>query len=92
MGSSKSFGLKKSGRMDLSARVLGSFRTVIPDSPGGRKADRNLGLVKVGLQEGGEKELVSVCLFAWVHAESLQWCLPLCRLMDCSLPGSSVHG
>ena len=33
-GSSKSFGLKKSGRMDLSTRVLGSFRTVIPDSPG----------------------------------------------------------
>ena len=21
-----------------------------------------------------------------------QWCLTLCHLMDCSLPGSSVHG
>ena len=23
---------------------------------------------------------------------SLQWCLTLCDPMDCSLPGSSVHG
>ena len=28
-----------------------------------------------------------VCL----HAESLQLCLTLCNLMDCSLPGFSVH-
>ena len=27
-----------------------------------------------------------------VHAKSLQSCLTLCDPMDCSLPGSSVHG
>ena len=27
-----------------------------------------------------------------MHAKSLQSCLTLCNLMDCSLPGSSVHG
>ena len=26
------------------------------------------------------------------HAKSLQSCLTLCNLIDCSLPGSSVHG
>ena len=30
----------------------------------------------------------SVC----VHAKSLQLCLTLCNPMDCSLPGSSIHG
>ena len=29
---------------------------------------------------------------AWVHAKSLQLCPTLCDPMDCSLPGSSVHG
>ena len=29
---------------------------------------------------------------ACVHAKSLQLCLTLCDAMDCSLPGSSVHG
>ena len=27
-----------------------------------------------------------------MSAQSLQWCLTLCDPMDCSLPGSSVHG
>ena len=27
-----------------------------------------------------------------MHAKSLQSCLTLCDPMDCSLPGSSVHG
>ena len=27
-----------------------------------------------------------------IHAKSLQSCLTLCDPMDCSLPGSSVHG
>ena len=27
-----------------------------------------------------------------VHAKSLQSCLTVCDPMDCSLPGSSVHG
>jgi len=31
-------------------------------------------------------------MYACVHAKSLQLCLTLCDLMDCSLPGSSVHG
>ena len=30
--------------------------------------------------------------YARVHAKSLQPCLILCSPMDCSLPGSSVHG
>ena len=30
--------------------------------------------------------------YVCVHAESLQWRLTLCNPMDCSLPGSSVHG
>jgi len=29
---------------------------------------------------------------ACVRAKSLQSCLTLCNTMDCSLPGSSVHG
>ena len=28
----------------------------------------------------------------WVRAQSLQSCLTLCEPVDCSLPGSSVHG
>ena len=27
-----------------------------------------------------------------MHAKSLQSCLTLCNPMDCSLPGSSLHG
>ena len=27
-----------------------------------------------------------------VHTKSLPWCLMLCNAMDCSPPGSSVHG
>ena len=30
--------------------------------------------------------------FLSLHAKSLQFCLTLCDPMDCSLPGSSVHG
>ena len=30
--------------------------------------------------------------YAWVHAKSLQSCPTLCNPMDCSPPGSSVHG
>ena len=33
-----------------------------------------------------------VRLHACVHARSLQVCLTLCDPMDCSPPGSSVHG
>ena len=36
---------------------------------------------------------ICVCVvYACVHAKSLQSCLPLWDPMDCSLPGSSVHG
>ena len=31
-------------------------------------------------------------VYACVCDQSLQLCLTLCNLMDCSLPGSSVHG
>ena len=31
---------------------------------------------------------IPLCL----HAKSLQLCLTLCNIMDCSTPGSSVHG
>ena len=32
------------------------------------------------------------CVSAFVHAKSLQSCPTLCDLLDCSPPGSSVHG
>ena len=35
-----------------------------------------------------KKEVV----FTVLCAKSLQYCLTLCDTMDCSLPGSSVHG
>ena len=35
---------------------------------------------------------VCVCVCVCVHAKSLQSCLTLCNPMDCSPPGSSVHG
>ena len=33
-----------------------------------------------------------VCVCVCARAKSLQLCLTLCNPMDCSLPGSSVHG
>ena len=33
-----------------------------------------------------------VCVCVCVHAKSLQLCSTLCNSMDCSPPGSSVHG
>ena len=34
-----------------------------------------------------------VCIFVYVlHAKSLQSCMTLCNPMNCSPPGSSVHG
>ena len=33
-----------------------------------------------------------VCVCVCMYAKSLQSCLTLCHPMDCSLPGSSVHG
>ena len=42
----------------------------------------------------GPSVCVCVCARArtCTHARSLQSCLSLCNSMDCSLPGSSVHG
>ena len=34
----------------------------------------------------------SHCRLPYVRAKLLQSCAPLCNPMDCSLPGSSVHG
>ena len=39
-----------------------------------------------------EEELKSLLMKVCMHAQSLQLCLTLCDPMDCSLPGSSVHG
>ena len=40
--------------------------------------------------------IIYVCVCAYVHVKAicawLQLCLTLCNPMDCSLPGSSVHG
>ena len=36
--------------------------------------------------------LLSLLWLLMVHAQSLQLCPTLCDPMDCSLPGSSVHG
>ena len=36
--------------------------------------------------------LLYLRMYMCVHAKSLQSCLTLCNPMDCSLPGSSVHG
>ena len=33
-----------------------------------------------------------IVFFSCMHVKSLQSCLTLCYSMDCSLPGSSVHG
>ena len=33
----------------------------------------------------------NILVAACVRAKSLQWCLTLCNLMNCSPPGSSVH-
>ena len=35
---------------------------------------------------------VSINTFCLKVSEVTQWCLTLCDPMDCSLPGSSVHG
>ena len=41
---------------------------------------------------GFQEFLFAVHGFATAPAKSLQPCLTLCDPMDCSLPGSSVHG
>ena len=33
-----------------------------------------------------------ICEFVYVHSKLLQSCPTLCDPMDCSLPGSSLHG
>ena len=43
-------------------------------------------------KEGNGKVLELVVMVACVHAKSLRSCLTLCDPMDCSPPGSSVHG
>ena len=37
-------------------------------------------------------QYVCVCVCVYMHGKSLQLCLTLCDPMDCSPPGSSVHG
>ena len=49
-----------------------------------------------GLQSTGSKELGTIELahlsLLYIHRVHAQSCLTLCNLMDCSLPGFSVHG
>ena len=40
---------------------------------------------------GFTKNIIQILYFVFVCAKLLQSCLPLCKSMDCSLPGSSVH-
>ena len=40
----------------------------------------------------GTQHHFGACVCVCVHAKSLQSCLTLCNPMDCSPPGSSVHG
>ena len=35
---------------------------------------------------------VCVCVHVCIQAKLLQFCLTFCDPMDCTLPGSSVHG
>ena len=57
-------------------------------------------ILKRLIKKSGETEelltvLLSVLMLFWLHvlrAQSLQPCPTLCNTMDCSLPGSSVHG
>ena len=44
-----------------------------------------------GENKSGKAEVFGL-YHACVHAKLLQSCLTLCNAMDCSLPGSSVHG
>ena len=54
----------------------------------------NLGLLYIrGTQTEREREQFSQAFKGFpLHAKSLHSCLTLCNPMDCSLPGSSVHG
>ena len=56
-----------------------------------------VGFSSWGRQESDTTErlhfhVVYIHTYTCVHAQSLQSCMTLCNPMDCSLPGSSVHG
>ena len=40
----------------------------------------------------GQLQLMKLAALVTAAAKSLQLCLTLCNPMDCSLPGSSIHG
>ena len=54
--------------------------------------------LKHGHPKGGQiapashPDCCGVCVTVVMCAKSLQWCQTLGNPMDCSLPGSSVHG
>ena len=54
--------------------------------------------LKHGHPKGGQiapashTDCCGVCVTVVICAKSLQWCQTLGNPMDCSLPGSSVHG
>ena len=65
--------------------------------PGDLEADKKhlfLGAKKVLGRKAWEGKVDALIqgLCACMHAKSLQLCLTLFNPMDCSLPGSSVHG
>ena len=65
--------------------------SVLPHSlPGlGLFQPGSISLTREGVLGGSSRgQLLSAC----VHAKLLQSCPTLCNPMDCSLPGSSVHG
>ena len=49
------------------------------------------GLPFASPQDGGVAAILNITV-THVLAKLLQLCLTLCKPMDCSLPGSSVHG
>ena len=66
-----------------------------------RRADSLENTLMLGMINGRREEVATEDeMFGWQHwlngraaaAKSHQLCLTLCDLMDCSLPGSSVHG
>ena len=52
----------------------------------------NFAHIELCISNEGQQRLEQVMLVPCICAKLLQWCLTLCNPMDCSPPGSSVHG
>ena len=53
-------------------------------------AKKSFWISKIDTLKG--ESCIKLDMYAWVNAKSLQSCPVLCDPMDCSPPGSSVHG